>query len=457
MAPSLREFGRKTSSLFFRDDNRSSKQPSRFTILPGIDDEESESDEAGPSGMNNPEQETPRPAATFSILRYINTNFTPGSSIADLDPEEAEAINRCDIHTQIIREVDNMATQPISSSLISMNARHANEPIHEHTDNSPSGGTSSAAFRKHQSGKAVSPSYHRHQAKSSVPEGLEKDFYQSLRQQQNVSKSSEGVENVTMRSVRERLASMSSIASTTESEREDRLRGKLVRTGSMNWQVTGVERTDTTGEATQEINHTPTGLTIQARVESHHPSANRPWDDFSESEFAGDSQREVVQVAPGQWELASRRNINPTYQLRQDYRPMHPNQMLPEQLYPETSVFAGDNPTRNARADPYTNPLWRPQYEHPVIQNLNAAVQHASTDIHALWKENQVLTRQAAEDAQRIEELQRQIARLTAMMQTTGLGHAVPERREQREGSNIGESETGTRNQADDEVTSEST
>ena len=82
-----------------------------------------------------------------------------------------------------------------------------------------------------------------------------------------------------------------------------------------------------------------------------------------------------------------------------EYRPLHPSQVIPEEFIPQGHILAGSLSRRNFNANPANNPMWQVQHAYPAIQNLNAAVQHASTDMHALVIENQVLRHEAAVNA----------------------------------------------------------
>lgn len=312
---------------------------------------------------------TPLPVATGSILQFVNTNFTPGSSIADVDSVEAGTRTHS---SQLRREEYNIALRRISSELIPMEQTH---PTASTSHNAGSGqeGSRSSLSGVHEQNTQASPKTCLHQPKPSVSEEVEANFFQ-------------------------------------------------VADAQLNGQARGRVDPSTARAGLASMPCAPTQENRQARVESYRTGSNRAWADFSESEFDGDSRRELVQVAPGEWQLESRSSDTLADQAIPDYQPLHPSQIIPEELYPQDHVLAGNMAIRNFNANPANNALWQAQYSHPAIRNLSAAVQHASTDMHALVLENQVLRHDAAVNAHRIRGLERELERVTDLLRVANLG-----------------------------------
>lgn len=344
--------------------------------MQSLDDE---TDEGSPSP-------TPLPVATGSILQFVNTNFTPGSSIADVESVDAGTRTGS---SQLRREEDNIALRRISSELIPMEQTQSTAST-SHDEGSRPEGSRSSLSGVHQQLTQASPKTCLHQPKPSVSEEVQASFFQDA----DAGPNGQAQGRVEPSTARAGLASMPSA---------------------------------------------PTQENRQARVESHRTGSNRAWADFSESEFDGDSRRELVQVAPGEWQLESRSVDTLADQTIPGYQPLQPSQIIPEELYPQDHVLAGNMAIRNFNANPANNALWHAQYSHPAIRNLSAALQHASTDMHALVLENQVLRHDAAVNAHRIRGLERELERVTELLRVANLGTRMEEAGEEGEGGDRAE------------------
>lgn len=399
MASSLRKFGRKASQLFTRDDARSSQSSSRFQIVQSITEDQSSED--GSETATSPQQQIPHPTATSSILRYVNSNFTHGSSLADMD---SIASGEARDDWQGRREEDNIAMRRIDSELSPMEqnslavssptcigvSRPGNQPLNRPTTD-----------------------VYRHQPKPSVPEEVDEGFFTNAIAQTG----REGSAHITANPNLTRLSSMPSIPSSTDSFRERKLRGTLVRNSSMNWEVADPH----SAPAPQEDTRARFQGIHQATVESAPPSERRPRGDRTDSEFDGESRRQLVQVGPEEWRPLSASIQNLATQAIPEYRPLHPSQVIPEEFIPQRHILAGSLSRRNLNADPANNPMWQVQHSYPAIQNLNAAVHHASTDMHALVVENQALRHEAAVNVYKIQGLEKELLRATELLRAANL------------------------------------
>jgi hypothetical protein len=408
MAPSLRKFGRKASQLFSRDDARSSESSPRFQIVQSITEDESGEDSS--ETATSPQQQTSRPTAASSILQYVNSNFTHGSSLADMDSivtgEPAD-------DWQVRREEDNIAMRRIDSELSPMEQTSLAVSTPTHIGVSRPGHSSSAFPRSNQPLNQPGTSAYRHQPKPSVPEVVDAGFFMDASARPNLEGSTKIRANPNLTC----LSSMASIPSSTDSFRERKLRGTLVRNSSMNWEVAKPH----SASASQEHPLTRNQGIHQATVENAPPLDSRAWADFTDSEFDGDSRRQLVQVGPEEWRLVSASIQNLATQAIPEYRPLHPSQVIPEEFIPQGHILAGSLSQRNFNANPANNPMWQVQHAYPAIQNLNAAVQHASTDMHALVIENQVLRHEAAVNAYKIQSMDQELLRANERLRDANL------------------------------------
>jgi len=424
MAPSLSAVGRKASQVFRRENTESSlasEASRRFQIVQDGDHDDDD-DESSDYSYDEPTGRPPpslkplrrRPTVARSILQYVTSNMTQGSSLADTD---RSSLGEVSDSWQDHRKENNIAMWRINSELTPMDANHL--PI----STRPGGDDT---LRPRRAGNAFSrgklpttqpnTEVYRHQPKPSVPKAGEAGFFKKAGSTE-LNKPEE-YRNMQANTKHARMSSWSSIPSSTDSYRDRQLRGTLVRNASMNWEVVQAQITgaipDTSGGTTPRPIFQPT-------TESVRTSDDRAWASFSSSEFAGDSHRRLVQVGHNEWRLVSPSSQNLADLLIPSYQPPHPNQIVPDDLIPPRYVLAGSMTQRNINMDPANNPLWATQFSYPAVQNLNAAVQHASTDIHALMIEIEVLKVEASVNEKKMQGLELELSRMAELLREANL------------------------------------
>ncbi|KEF60661.1 uncharacterized protein A1O9_02222 [Exophiala aquamarina CBS 119918] len=410
MAPSLSAVGRKASQVFRRESAQSSPASRRFQIAQDCSDGETSDDGSdAKSSLPPPQQQREtRPTVARSILRYVRSNLTPGSSLADLD---RSSLGEMSDRWQARREENNIAMWRINSELTPTEKNPLAVSIRRCKEVSKPQRSGNALSRCNQHTTQPKTNVYRHQPKPSVPKAIEGDFFNSA--DSSEQSRPEGSRNVRANPNFTRRSSLPSIPSSTQSYRERQLRGTLVRNSSMNWEVV---QPPITGAAILEAVQSEIRPNVQPTVESFRTTDGRAWADFSEAEFAGDSQRRLVQVGHSEWRLVSPSSQNLAEQMIPDYPPTHPSRIVPDEVIPQSHIFAGSMARRNFNKHPANNPMWAEQFSHPAVQNLTAAVQHASTDIHALIVENSTLKYEASVNAHKIRGLEQELMRSTELL-----------------------------------------
>lgn len=416
MAPSLSAVGRKASQVLRRENTQSSQVSHRFQIVQDCNDDETSDDSSDTTSSQPPpplKQQQTRTTTARSILRYVRSNLTPGSSLADIDRSSLGEISD---RLQVRREENNIAMWRINSELTPMERNPLTVSSRTRCDTSRPQRAGNAFSRGNQAIDQPNTNVYRHQPKQSVSKAVDAGFFSNA--DPNEQSIHEASRNVQANPRHDQLSSLPSIPSSTESYRERQLRGILVRNASMNWEVV---QPQTAEAASPDAVRGKSQPNLQPTVESFCTTHGRAWADFSESEFADDSQRHLVQVGHNEWRLVSPSSQNLAAQMIPHYQPTHPSQIVPDELIPGSHVLAGSMAQRNFNMHPANNPIWATQFSHPAIQNLSGAVQHASTDIHALIVENSALKYEAEVNAHKIRGLEKELMRTTELLREANL------------------------------------
>ena len=162
-----------------------------------------------------------------------------------------------------------------------------------------------------------------------------------------------------------------------------------------------------------------------ATAENLAATANRRWSDFSEDEFSNNSQHHLVQVRPGEWKVVPRSRTrvaparpqpDPSQHMGTHQESMYNTPVQERPVY----YFAGDQQEMLYRSDPANNMLWNSQLSHPAINNLYAGVAQLKTHIHAMNCALQAAEHQRATDAQTIEALRAELAQAQKLLRDRG-------------------------------------
>lgn len=323
-----------------------------------------------------------------SILSYIKSTYSDGSSLADLSSISSASNSN---EGQLRRENNNCAMYRVDSDWVTMISEPSEERSEPMTTTRPCHSTTSPTLCARPKGRPPTDIF-RHRAGPSGAEDVQSNFF-----------------------VRER--------------------GDVTQTPQA--RSSGAER-----------NARARDPTPQAAIASD----GRRWSDFSDAEINDDTRRHIVQVQPGKWELVSegsRHSVSHSFtsertrpwsdRLQARYERHDADHFLPElssngqvasqsgAMRPGIEIEAEGSETSSAayrqpiyylagsqegmlyRSDPVRNPLWGAQNAYPSMHNLYAAVGQVATDFHAARLELQAMHHQTMTDAQKVESLRAQL------------------------------------------------
>lgn len=341
-----------------------------------------------PLRIDSPAQRPTTVTEPGSILSYIKSTYSDGSSLADLSSISSASNSN---EGQLRRENNNCAMYRVDSDWVTMISEPSEESSNPMTATRPSHSMTSSILTARPEGRRPTDIF-RHRAGPSGAEDVHSNF-------------------------------------------SVRVRGDVTQTPQA--RSSGAERN---ARALR-----PTTQTVVA-------SDGRRWSDFSDAEINDDTRRHIVQVQPGKWELVSegsKHSVSHSFasertrpwwdHLQARYDRYDADHFLHElsgngQVAPQSGVvrsgieiedqgseassaayrqptyyLAGSQEGMLYRSDPVRNPLWGAQNAYPSMHNLYAAVGQVATDFHATRLELQAMHHQTVTDAQKVESLRAQL------------------------------------------------